>query len=187
MKGNGLDSVIASCYKQKSSSNRSLDDVSDATRFKDKLYPDINRVNKVNNGFNDTRTQILIDWKKTLDYQIKVGNGDEWIEYILDQKTIECEDLKFEIGFPTTESYTKRVDSGRGPIKKNEYIKMVEKQIEDIKSLSVSIKEEDTFEGLTIKEVKSLIKSEELGIRATKEDTAETLMIKVEEARASKE
>ena len=132
-----LEMVIGTEYRQPSSKQNTVGKADAGLRFKAKLY-NLERVNLKNSKFKDTKTSIFIDWDATLAYYVdKVGRGAEWLEYILDRKETECEDLKFDIGFNTSDSYTKALDKGRAIKKPNDYIIKVEEQIEEIKALEI--------------------------------------------------
>lgn len=178
-----LEMVVGTEYRQPSSKQNTVGKADAGLRFKEKLY-NLERVNLKNSKFKDTKTSIFIDWVGTLAYYVeKVGKGSEWLDYILGRKETECEDLKFDIGFSTSESYTQAVDKGRAIKKPNDYIITVEKQIKDIKDLKI-VKEvvEPTDEEL-ISELKTIIKEEGLGIRVSKEDTYEDVLGKIADVR----
>ena len=179
-----LEMVIGTEYRQPSSKQNTVGKADAGLRFKAKLY-NLERVNLKNSKFKDTKTSIFIDWDATLAYYVdKVGRGAEWLEYILDRKETECEDLKFDIGFNTSDSYTKALDKGRAIKKPNDYIIKVEEQIEDIKALEIVKEVVEPIDDLS--DLKAIIKDEELKLKVAKTDTRESVEKRIEEARKSK-
>lgn len=176
-----LEMVFGTEYRQPSSKQNTVGKADAGLRFKEKLY-NLERVNLKNSKFKDTKTSIFIDFEVTLAYYTdKVGKGTEWLEYILQRKETECEDLKFDIGFNTSESYTKAVDKGRAIKNPNDYIITVEAQIEEIKALDIV---KDVVESVDdLSDLKAIIKDEDLKLKVAKTDTRESVEKRIEDAR----
>lgn len=175
---NRLEMVIAT---EKRQTKELLEDKSDGIKFTNKLY-NLTYTDTLNSNFKLTRVKITVDWAKTAKYyKEKVKNYDEWVSYILVRKENECAELKYNIDFSESENYTSAVNKGRGLKKTDDYILIVEAQIEEIKLLSlvddIDYEDVDT-ENEHKKELRSEIKS--LGGKSQGLKTVEKLKEKLE-------
>ena len=184
-----LEMVIGKEIKATSKSVNNLGEKDAGVRFTGRLI-NLEQANIKNGHFLDSKTSVVIDWDATLKYyNEKVGKGKEWLDYILERKETECEDLKFAIEFSSTDSYTKALEKGRVLKRTNDYIIKVEAQIEYIKGLSIEeVKGEDLppLDTTGMDERRAIIKEESLGIRINKTDTVDDIDEKIKLARGSK-
>ena len=90
--------------------------------------------NKRNADYANKRRWIDIKWEETAKAQLEAGNLD-WLDYVLEEKKLECKNLKRKIKFPVKDSYTEALQDGEDIEQKNDYILIVEDQIKIIESM----------------------------------------------------
>ncbi len=195
--------VLCDVYEMAKSEHIKVGDRIGLPILKDRIFSLLD-ANKRNSLYRGKRRWLEIKWEETAVLQLKAGNID-WVEYVLEEKRLECKVLKRDIDFPVKDSYTEALDDGetlKGGY--NDYIEVVERQIELIEGIEFKPKIEglkepadhlNSFEygGKTIvvtegmmDELKVAIKEEGLGIRVNKDDSYGSVYMKVEEARKSK-
>ena len=196
MKGFKKIAVLTDVYEMSKSSSIKVNDRSGDPILTNRIFS-LADANKRNSDYRNKRRWVEIKWKETAVLQLEAGNLD-WMEYALEEKRLECKILKRAIKFPVKDSYTEALNDNEVLEKYNDYIEVVEAQIELIEGIEfnpVSGSTEERFEsgGNTIvveegmmDELKAAIKKEGLGIRVNKDDSYGDVYIKVEEARKSK-
>ncbi len=107
--------------------------------LKDRIFGLLD-ANKRNSDFKNKRRWLEIKWNETAILQLEAGNLD-WVEYALTEKELECKVLKRAIKFPVKDSYTEALEDGEQLEKYNDYIEVVEAQIEVIKGIEFKPKE----------------------------------------------
>ena len=90
--------------------------------------------NKRNSDYANKRRWVDIKWQETAKLQLEAGNLD-WLDYVLEEKKLECKNLKRKIKFPVKDSYTEALEDGEEIEQKNDYILIVEDQIKIIESM----------------------------------------------------
>jgi len=90
--------------------------------------------NKRNADYANKRRWVEIKWDETAKLQLEAGNLD-WLDYVLEEKKLECKNLKRKIKFPVKDSYTEALQDGEDIGQKNDYILIVEDQIKIIESI----------------------------------------------------
>jgi hypothetical protein len=90
--------------------------------------------NKRNSDYANKRRWVDIKWEETAKLQLEAGNLD-WLDYVLEEKKLECKNLKRKIKFPVKDSYTEALEEGEEIEQKNDYILIVEDQIKIIESM----------------------------------------------------
>jgi len=131
-------SVIADVYemsKSKSITPKSLD--GDAILL-DRIFT-LADASKRNSNYKDKRRWVKINWEKTALLQLEAGNLD-WVEYALSEKELECKSLKRAIKFPVKDSYNEALAEGEKLEGYNDYISVVENEIELIKGIELKPK-----------------------------------------------
>ena len=94
--------------------------------------------NKRNANYKDKRRWIEIKWEETALLQLEAGNFD-WVEYVLEEKKLEAKALKRAIKFPVKDDYREALDDGEELEKYNDYIIVVENQIDIIEGIEFKI------------------------------------------------
>jgi len=89
---------------------------------------------KRNSNYKDKRRWLDIKWEETAKLQLEAGNLD-WVEYVLAEKKLECKSLKRAIDFPIKDSYIEALQDGEDLKGYNDYIVVVEKEIELIEGI----------------------------------------------------
>jgi hypothetical protein len=89
---------------------------------------------KRNSNYKDKRRWLDIKWEETAKLQLEAGNLD-WVEYVLAEKKLECKSLKRAIGFPIKDSYIEALEDGEELKSYNDYIVVVENEIELIEGI----------------------------------------------------
>jgi len=184
MKGFKKISVLTNIYEMSKSSSLGVNDKVGEPVLTDRIFG-LADANKRNADYKNKRRWIEIDWIKTAQLQLEAGNTD-WLEYVLGEKELECKALKRLIKFPVKDSYNEALDDGEELEAYNDYISVVENQIDVIKGIEFKpkpIELDETNNDETIENLKAIIKDEGLGIRVSKEDTFGIVLAKIEEAR----
>mgnify|MGYP003671506725 FL=1 len=138
--------------------------------------------NKRNADYKNKRRWIEIDWEKTALLQLEAGNLD-WVDYALEEKKLECKSLKRAIEFPVKDDYREALEDGEELKQYNDYIVVVENQIDIIKGIEFKPKAVE-IDISPMDKLKSIIKEEGLGIRVGKDDTIEDVELKIKEAKS---
>ena len=183
MKGFKKIAVLTDVYEMSKSSSIKVNDRSGDPILTNRIFS-LADANKRNSDYRNKRRWVEIKWKETAVLQLEAGNLD-WIEYALEEKRLECKILKRAIKFPVKDSYTEALNDNEVLEKYNDYIEVVEAQIELIEGIEFKTSEVDPEEGM-MDELRAAIKKEGLGIRVNKDDSYGDVYIKVEEARKSK-
>ena len=91
--------------------------------------------NKRNSDYANKRRWVDIKWEETAKLQLEAGNLD-WLDYVLEEKKLECKNLKRKIKFPVKDSYTEALEDGEEIEQKNdveldEYVKSMYDYVEN--------------------------------------------------------
>jgi hypothetical protein len=172
--------------KSKSITHKSLDG---EPIFVDRIFGLADTM-KRNANYKDKRRWIAIKWEETAKLQLEAGNFD-WIEYVLEEKRLECKKLKRAIGFPVKDSYIEALEDGEELKRYNDYISVVEDEIEiisgiEFKPLEITKELDSDTEFGDMDSLKAIIKEEDLNIRILKDDDYEKILSKIGLARAKK-
>ena len=97
---------------------------------------------KRNANYKDKRRWISIKWEETAKLQLEAGNLD-WVEYAREEKKLECKALKRAIQFPVKDSYIEALNDGEELKAYNDYIEVVENEIEILEGIEFIPKEEE--------------------------------------------
>ena len=166
-------SVIGTKFILKGGKEVNLSDKNNDSGFKPMIYLR-SYVDKINLQHKGMRQVIAVDWEETFKQQLEAGNTG-WKDQVLEDKTDEAYDLKMDMNFPTSESYTiaSRKPKYKGEF--NDYLLIVEKDIETLKSLEDADNEDDN----ELKELKA--KAKELGIVLKGKQTIASITKKIED------
>ena len=179
--------VIGDVYEMSKGKNVSVMEKVGKPLFKDRIFG-LHAANKQNNEYKNKRRFIEINWLETAKLQLDAGN-DDWLDYVIEEKKHELKNLKRSIKFPVKDSYKEALQDGEELDMKNDYIEVVEDQLELLEGMEfVPTKQIEPVKDNpeSIDDLKAIIKAEGLGIRVGKEDTFESVEAKVKEARSKK-
>lgn len=125
--------VLADVYEMsKGKTIRVVDKVGEPL-LTDRIFA-LSVANKRNADYANKRRWIDIKWEETAKLQLEADNLD-WLDYVLEEKKLECKNLKRKIKFPVKDSYTEALQDGEDIEQKNDYILIVEDQIKIIESM----------------------------------------------------
>ena len=128
MKGFKKIAVLADVYEMGKGKSVNINEKVGEPVLQNRIYGLLD-ANKRNSDFKNKRRWIEIKWLETAKLQLEAGNLD-WLDWVLEEKNLECKSLKRAIGFPVKDSYNEALDDGEELKKKNDYISIVEDQIE---------------------------------------------------------
>lgn len=174
--------VLCDVYEMSKGKQISVKDRTGDAILKDRIFGLLD-ANKRNANYKDKRRWIDIKWQETAVLQLEAGNLD-WVDYVLEQKKLECKALKRKIKFPVKDSYTEALEDGEELEKYNDYIEVVEAQIELIESIEFKPKVEEPVDDLS--DLKAIIKDEDLKLKVAKTEARDSVVKRIEEARKSK-
>ena len=184
------EAILCDVYEMGKGSSVNVGETVGKAIFTNRIFG-LDAINKINSDYFNKRRWVEIKWEETAKIQEDNNQLNEWVAYMLAEKKFECKKLKRDIKFPVKDSYLEALEYGEELIAYNDYIEVVEKQIEIIEGIKPKVKN-TSFQhgGETIivtdgmmDELKATIKSEGLGIRVGKDDTCGDVYIKIENAR----
>ena len=89
---------------------------------------------KRNASYKDKRRWLHIKWEETAKLQLEANNLD-WLDYVISEKQLECKNLKRSIEFPVKDDYREAIQDGEKLKAYNDYITVVEAEIELLKGM----------------------------------------------------
>lgn len=125
--------VLCDVYEMSKSSNVRVNDKAGDPILIDRLFGLLD-ANKRNADYKNKRRWIEIKWLETAQLQLEAGNIG-WLDYVLSEKKLECKALKRAIDFPVKDSYNEALDDGEDLKGYNDYISVVENQIETLEGI----------------------------------------------------
>ena len=135
------EAVLCDVYEMgKGRSVKASEKVGDAI-LTDRIFS-LEVVNKKNSDYKNKRRWIEVKWEETALKQLEAGNLD-WLEYASDIKKLEAKQLKRNIGFPIKDSYIEALEDGEELKQYNDYIEIVENEIEILKGIEFIPKVEE--------------------------------------------
>tara|TARA_R110002020_G_scaffold40164_3_gene118920 strand:+ start:5245 stop:5769 length:525 start_codon:yes stop_codon:yes gene_type:complete len=164
-------SVVGSKFSLKGSKTVSLNDKAHDADFENRIYLG-SYVDKINRQHKNMRQVIVVDWEETAKRQLEAGNTT-WKSDILESKEDEAYDLKMEMNFPTVESYTIASSKPKYNGQINDYLLIVERDIEIIKSIEL-VSDNEELETLKAK-------AKELGITLKGKQTVASIQKKIDD------
>jgi hypothetical protein len=97
---------------------------------------------KRNADYKNKRRWISIKWEETAKLQLEAGNLD-WVDYVLAEKKLEAKQLKRAINFPVKDDYREALEEGEQLEGYNDYIVVVENEIETLEGIEFKPKVEE--------------------------------------------
>lgn len=137
--------VLCDVYEMGKSKNITYKSLDGDAILKDRIFG-LHDTMKRNSNYKDKRRWISIKWEETAKLQLEAGNLD-WVEYATSEKELECKTLKRKIKFPVKDSYTEALEEGEELDAYNDYIVVVESEIEILKGIEFKPKAEELGEG----------------------------------------
>ena len=125
--------VMTNVYEMGKGTTVKAKEITGEPILKDRIFGLLD-ANKRNADYKNKRRWIDIDWIKTAELQMNAGNLG-WLDYVLEEKKLECKILKRAIKFPVKDSYKEALQDGEELEKYNDYITIVEDQIEIIEGI----------------------------------------------------
>lgn len=183
--------VLADVYEMSKGKNVSVMEKVGKPLFENRIFG-LHEANKKNNEYKNKRRFVEINWLETAKLQLDAGN-DDWLDYVIEEKKHELKTLKRAIKFPVKDSYKEALAEGEDLDMKNDYIEVVEDQLELLENMEfvptkqIESTDEPVEEGeTTIESLKAIIKEEGLGIRVGKDDTIEDVEARIKAVKESK-
>jgi hypothetical protein len=186
--------VLVDVYRMSLGQNVNVGAITGEPVTKDRIYG-LTVASKANANYKGTRKWIGIKWLETAKLQLEAGNLD-WLDWVLEEKRLECKMLKRAIDFSVKEDYREAVADGEKLKKYNDYIGIVEGEIELLEGIEFKLlevtKEHESFEygGETItvtegmmNKLKSDIIDEGLGVVINEGDSYGDVFIRTEQSR----
>ena len=136
--------VLADVFEMGKSKNITVKSLDGDAILTDRIFS-LADASKRNSDYKNKRRWVSIKWEETALLQLEAGNLD-WLDYVLEEKELECKALKRKIKFPVKDSYTDAINEGEQLDGYNDYIEVVEAEIETIKSIEFNPKTEELEE-----------------------------------------